>query len=252
MTLNRQLWLAISLLMAIAFIGSFVVSSLSAKTYLQQQLYLKNVDNANSLALTLSASDADSVTMELMLNAQFDTGHYRYIRFIDASGNTLIERIDNEQSDAAPEWLARIFPIEPETGVAHVSNGWQQLGTLTLQSDNRFAYKELWTNTKRLCGYFVIAALLAGIIGSLTLRNIISPLKRVVDQANAMEQRRFITLPSPSILEFKTLTQAMNSLASRIKQMLAEGKWSFRHATKIIRARRRYRPCSIENRFWIN
>jgi hypothetical protein len=86
MPLIRQLWLAISLLMAIAFVGSFIVSSMSAKSYLQEQLRMKNIDNANSLALSLSSSGDDLVTIELMLNAQYDSGHYRFIRFTDPTG----------------------------------------------------------------------------------------------------------------------------------------------------------------------
>ena len=38
MSLTKQLWLAIGLVMAIAFGGSMLVSVLSARHYLQQQL----------------------------------------------------------------------------------------------------------------------------------------------------------------------------------------------------------------------
>ena len=53
MSLVKQLWLAIALVMLIAFGGSFLVSTLSARTYLEEQLRLKNFDNATSLAATL-------------------------------------------------------------------------------------------------------------------------------------------------------------------------------------------------------
>ena len=61
MSLIRQLWLAIALLMAIGFGGSFLVSSLSAKNYLEEQLALKNLDNANSLASVLGQMSKDPV-----------------------------------------------------------------------------------------------------------------------------------------------------------------------------------------------
>ena len=59
MSLTKQLWLAIGLVMAIAFGGSMLVSVLSARHYLQQQLQVKNIDNATSLALALSQLDKD-------------------------------------------------------------------------------------------------------------------------------------------------------------------------------------------------
>lgn len=222
MTLHRQLWLAIVLSMSFAFIGSFVVSSLSAKSYLQQQLFLKNIDNANSLALTLSNGDSDPVTMELMLNAQYDSGHYKFIRFIDTSGNVVIDRSNAEQTDSVPAWLVSFFPIEPKPATAHISDGWRQLGTLTLQSHARFAYQELWASSKRLAGYFAVAALIAGVIGSVLLKIITQPLDKVVGQARAMGERRFITLPTPRTLEFKTLTEEMNRLSERVKNLLAD------------------------------
>ena len=65
MSLIKQLWLAIALVMLVAFAGSFLVSSLSAKAYLEEQLLLKNLDNATSLASTLSQMPKDEVTIEL-------------------------------------------------------------------------------------------------------------------------------------------------------------------------------------------
>lgn len=80
MSLTKQLWLAIGLVMALAFGGSMLVSVLSARHYLQQQLQVKNIDNATSLALALSQLDKDPVTVELQVAAQFDAGHYRFIQ----------------------------------------------------------------------------------------------------------------------------------------------------------------------------
>ncbi|HNC69022.1 MAG TPA: LapD/MoxY N-terminal periplasmic domain-containing protein, partial [Pseudomonadales bacterium] len=59
MSLIKQLWLAIALVAIVAFSGSLLVSSLSARAYLQEQLLLKNVDTATSLASTLSQMPKD-------------------------------------------------------------------------------------------------------------------------------------------------------------------------------------------------
>ncbi len=222
MSLVKQLWIGIILLMVIAFGGSFVVSSLSAKNYLEKQLTIKNSDNANALALSLSRSQADPVMLELTLAAQFDTGFYKEIKLTGADGTTLLERIDNTRVTEAPNWFVELFPINAQPGVAAVQDGWTQIGMLTLVSHNRFAYAELWSSTKNLISYFVIAASLAGILGSLLLRVITQPLTSVVNQAKAISERRFITTPEPKTLEFKSVVSSMNSLSDRIQEMLKQ------------------------------
>lgn len=222
MSLVKQLWIGIILLMTIAFGGSFVVSSLSAKNYLEKQLTIKNSDNANALALSLSRSQADPVMLELTLAAQFDTGFYKEIKLTGPNGTTLQERTDHSLVTEAPEWLMEFFPINAEPGVAAIQDGWTQVGMLTLESHNRFAYAELWSSTKKLISYFVIAAAVAGILGSLLLRVITQPLTSVVNQAKAISERRFITTPEPKTLEFKSVVSSMNSLSERIQLMLKQ------------------------------
>jgi EAL domain-containing protein (putative c-di-GMP-specific phosphodiesterase class I)/GGDEF domain-containing protein len=222
MSLYKQLWIGIALLMTLAFGGSFVVSSISAKAYLQEQLTIKNSDNANALALSLSTAEADPVMLELTLSAQFDTGFYKRILLTEPDGNVMMSREDNSPVVEAPAWFVGLFPLKAEPGIAQIQNGWNQVGTLTLESHSRFAYTALWASTLRLMGYFFVAALIAGVAGSFLLRLITKPLDAVVDQAQAIGERRFITTPEPNTLEFKAVVNSMNTLSSRIRDMLAQ------------------------------
>ncbi|MEQ9393775.1 bifunctional diguanylate cyclase/phosphodiesterase [Haliea sp.] len=220
MSLFKQLWLAIILLLTLVFGSTFVVSSLSAKRYLEQQLYMKNVDNAAALALSLTQQEADPVLLELTLAAQFDTGHYELIELVDPDGNPVIRREDTRQVSDAPAWFVRLLPIEVEPGHAQVQQGWQQVGTLTLRSHSRFAYRELWDSAQLLALVFLVTLLIGGILGSYLLRVILRPLNAVVEQAEAIGQRRFVTIPEPRTLEFRRLVSAMNALSQRIKTVL--------------------------------
>ena len=65
MSMYRQLWLAIVVSTALAMVGCLLVSLLSARSYLEAQLSIKNTDNATALALSLSQTDADAVMVEL-------------------------------------------------------------------------------------------------------------------------------------------------------------------------------------------
>ena len=51
MSMYRQLWLAIVVSTLLALTGSLLASLLSARSYLETQLSMKNTDNAAALAL---------------------------------------------------------------------------------------------------------------------------------------------------------------------------------------------------------
>ena len=144
MSLFKQLWLAIVILLTLVFGGSFIVSSLSAKAYLEQQLSMKNADNANALALSLTQQGADLVLLELTLAAQFDTGFYELIQLEAPDGTVPIFREDTQPITDAPNWFVSLFPIQVEPGIASVAQGWQQVGVITLRSHSKFAYRQLW------------------------------------------------------------------------------------------------------------
>ncbi|MHB1144018.1 MAG: bifunctional diguanylate cyclase/phosphodiesterase [Thiobacillus sp.] len=223
MTLTKQLWLAIAAIMTIAFGISFLVSAWSAKSYLEDQLRLKNIDNANSLALSMSQIDKDPVLVELLLSAQFDIGHYRQIKLVSPTGKVMVERVSDAASDQVPDWFVSLIPLQTEPGIAQVQDGgWRQYGTLTVISHNRFAYQALWEGNRRLLGWFLASALLCGVIGTLVLRSITRPLGEVVDQAEAIGARRFITIREPRTREFRSVVRAMNALSGQVRGMLDE------------------------------
>ena len=148
MSLIKQLWLGIILILLLALGGSFAISIFSAKHYLHEQLQLKNIDNANSLALSMSQMEKDPVTLELLIAAQFDTGHYQRILLTDPENQPLIERVSMvETGSDVPVWFAKLADLNVSPGVAQVQNGWQQYGTLTIESQTHFANISLWRNT---------------------------------------------------------------------------------------------------------
>lgn len=222
MSLTKQLWLAIATVMTLVFGGAFVVSTLATKRYLEEQLYVKNVDNATALALSMSQLPKDPVTVELQLSAQFDAGHYRSIRLTDPAGQLLVERNNEALMGEVPGWFIRLIPFTVQPGVAQVQDGWKQFATLTLESHTRFAYTELWRGTLRMLGWFLAAAAVSGLIGTALLRLVLRPLREVVDQAEAIGGRRFITTREPRTTEFRSVVRAMNALSERVKAMVTE------------------------------
>lgn len=222
MTLVKQIWLAIALIMALAFGTSLVVNLYSARHYLEQQLQLKNLDNATSIALSLSQLEKDPATVGLLLAAQFDLGHYRFIRITSPSGQKLVEKTYSGDFDGVPPWFTRLFPIRTEPGQAQIQDGWKQYGTLTLASHDQYAYQSLWDGMLELLRWFVLGCLVAGTIGTLLVRWITRPLLDVVAQAQALAERRFQTVREPRTPELRAVTRAMNDMEGRIKAMFTE------------------------------
>lgn len=222
MSLIKQLWLAIAVVMTLAFGMSLVVSVYSARHYLQQQLQLKNIDNATSLALSLSQMEKDPVSVELQVAAQFDAGHYRYIRIVSPKGEMLIEKNYKGPEADVPRWFVSLFPIQTQAGVAQIQDGWKQYGTLTLASHDSYAYQSLWSGTEELLMWFLLGSLLTGVLGTWAVKVITRPLSDVVMQAHGIAERRFMTIIEPSTPELRSVVRAMNDMVSRLKTMFSE------------------------------
>lgn len=222
MSMYRQLWLAIILSTLLASIGSLLASTLSSRAYLNEQLRMKNADNATVLALSLSQKNIDAIELELVISALFDSGHYTSISVSDPAGKEIIRRVAATEKNDVPDWFIRSFPIQSAPGQAQISSGWKQLGTVSLVTQSSFAYQTLWQSTKEMIATLALSGLIAGYLGTLILRRLGKPLRAVIEQASAMSERRFIVAPESKVPELRQLSTAMNSTVGLLKSMFAE------------------------------
>jgi len=222
MSMYRQLWLALILSTLLALIGSLLAATLSARTYLQEQLHMKNTDNATALALSLSQRNADAVEIELAVAALFDSGHYDAIRVTDPAGKMIVQRLAQGRPHEAPQWFIERLPIVASPGIAQITNGWKQVGTVSLSSDSRFAYRSLWKSSLQMASALLFSGFLAAYLGTLILRRLKKPLDSVIEQARAITERRFVTKPEPLVPELRQLGAAMNFAVDRLRSMFEE------------------------------
>ena len=222
MSMYRQLWLAIILSTLLALLGGLLASTLNARSYLTAQLSAKNTDNATALALALSQQNTNPVLIELTVSALFDGGHYERIQVLDPLGKTIVERTAPAHGQGVPDWFVKLLPLSATPGQAQISKGWNQLGSLTLISTSRFAYQSLWKSVLQLSLALALSGLVGGYLGTLILRRLREPLQRVINQANAISERRFVLIEAPEVPELRQLALAMNSTVTRLKSMFAE------------------------------
>ena len=222
MSMYRQIWLSLILTMLFSLAGGLLASTLSARSYLEDQLRMKNEDNAASLALSLSQRHADAMEIQVTVTALFDNGHYDLIRVTDPNGRDIVAKKSTLSSYDAPLWFVRSLPLVSEPGHAQINNGWNQVGSITLISSTRFAYKSLWESTLALVGALLFTSLFGGWLGTLVIRRLKKPLNAVIDQARAITERHFITTPESNVPELRQLTSAMNSTVLLVKKMFAD------------------------------
>ena len=219
MSLIRQMSVLLVLALTLALSGSLAVAVHSMREVLQDQARIKNADNAQALALAVSQQGGDAALIELLISAQFDTGHYQELRWLRADGRVAFERKAPDQAGQAPDWLRRVLPIEAAPGVAQLSNGWQAIGRIELRSQLTYAYDALWQGLLRAAAWSVLLTVLALLMAQAALGRIRRPLDELVAQADAMSEGQFVTVPPAQVPELRALTDALNAMVQRIKRM---------------------------------
>ena len=222
MSLLRQLRLTVILVTLASFTGSFAISLLSARSYLEQQLHRKNIDSANSLAHSISQLSKDTVTIGLQIGALFDSGQYEAISITSPDGRVIAERIRDRKDSTVPEWFIDLFPVSAEAGIAQISDGWMHFGVIKVAANAQFAYQALWDQTETLLIWFLAAGIFCGLIGILILQRIKKPLAAMVEQAEAITERRFLTISDSRIPELRTIAHATNDMIRRLHNRAIE------------------------------
>lgn len=221
MTLSRRLTLLIVSVLLLALLGSLAIHSLGARDVLQRQLEVRNRDAAASLALALSQQGGDAAAMETLAAAQFDLGHYRRISLRSGDGRSLFDLQQAAQPQAAPAWFAAALPVDADAGRALVSDGWSAVGTLQVESQTGWAQEALWLALRQTALLLTALAVAAALLVFTALQVWLRPLQRTVAQALALEQGRFVEAPEPRLPELRRLTQSMNALVRRMRDVFA-------------------------------
>ncbi|MBF4991565.1 EAL domain-containing protein [Methylophilus sp. QUAN] len=220
MSLVKQIRIAISVIILMVAAGCLFLGVYDDHRYMAEQLQKKNNDNANGLAITLSNIQKDNVTVELIISAQFDMGHYRRIAIISPDNKLMIERVNRHPHSIAPAWFQSVFSVNIQPGVANIQSGWQQYGTLELESEPSLAYDQLWETSRHAVLWTLIVALLSYVVSGFWLKRILKPLDDVIAQAEALGERKYITIAEPATEEFQKLVRTMNTLSDRVKSMV--------------------------------
>ena len=223
MTLRRQLFLAISLVFFVIFVGLLFLSIKSTRNYLEQQLGSHAQDAATALTLPLSMSlgKGDMILAQTQVESVFDRGYFKRIVVVSPTSEVILTRELPEKIGGVPLWFTEIFPLAAPGGESFISSNWRQLGKVIVASQPAFAYEYLWSTSIEISAWMFSAYLVALFLTQLLLYFILSPLSNIEHAAKAIQQRRFEQISTiPRARELARVVQAMNDMSRRISEIL--------------------------------
>lgn len=225
MTLKRQLFIVLTILLLLLLAGIFAVTVNHARDYVQQQMHVHAQDTATSLGLSIAPAlgNKDIAMVETMVDAIFDRGYYRELTLRGPQGELLVSRHRNPPPQRVPQWFVNWLSIDPVPGVSELSHDWQIIGKLRILSDNDQAHRQLWRSANQTFMIFLAAGAVAWVVLLLILRRVFRPLEELEKQAEAICQKDFsVQQPLPRTRELRRVVQAMNRMTRQLKILFDE------------------------------
>ncbi|MDR8015762.1 cyclic di-GMP receptor LapD [Ectopseudomonas guguanensis] len=224
MSLLKQLFLAICLFLVVAFTGSFIASVETSREQLLSQLRSHAQDAATALGLSMAPHVDDPAMLELMVSSIFDSGYFASIRVVSiADDRVIVERSTEVRAENVPQWFVDLVNLTPEGGDALIMRGWEQAARVEVLSHPQFALAKLWDGAIGSLLWLLLCGLVSAVLGGWLLRTQLRPLDNMVQQAQAITRREFLTLPRvPRTPELKRVVLAMNQMVDKLKTLFAE------------------------------
>jgi predicted signal transduction protein with EAL and GGDEF domain len=223
MSLLKQLLLSVTVAIVFILSGTLVFSIDGARQYLNTQLQAQSENAASSLALSLTQpANQDEITRELLIAALFDSGQFREIGLKGTDGQVLVERRASAVTGEgmAPAWFSRLLPLATPTATRQVSDGWKQVGELTVTSDDLSARDSLWRSSTRVFLLVVGAGLLWALFAILLIRWLKRALKyEITEQVQLIAEGGQSTPLSPrtQVAELAQASRMIRSVRERVR-----------------------------------
>jgi EAL domain-containing protein (putative c-di-GMP-specific phosphodiesterase class I)/GGDEF domain-containing protein len=222
MSLSKQLLILMSFIFFIVFAVNFVLSMNNIKDYLETESEVHVQDTATSLGLSLSPhmTDEQDPIIRTMMNAIFDGGYYKEMRLADVDDKDLVTLTNTDEIEGVPNWLITLMPMKVATAVSEISSGWSISGTLYITTNPGYAYLKLYEQGKSTLKISILIFLATFLALFLALRLTLQSLKNIEKQANEISDGHFTSIKLPWTLEIKNVAQSMNSMSSKIGEMI--------------------------------
>ena len=192
----------------------------TARDFTANESFLNTKNNANMLALTLSAGSMDEDLMKASINAMFDGGYFESISLFRRDGTLVYEKREPVAIHGVPAFfISHIDFVIPEVE-AKVMNGWNIFGTLKIKGHPGSYYTKLWETSAQLCLQFFVLGILVLFISIIGLRHLLGALEKIKQQAEAISNNDFIINHKiPGTPELKKVVLAMNTMTKKVQSV---------------------------------
>ncbi|MGZ0104857.1 bifunctional diguanylate cyclase/phosphodiesterase [Achromobacter sp. KK8] len=224
MSILRQLLLSVTLAIGVILLGTLALSVNAAREYLSGQLQVQATDAAVSLALSLSQpANNDPVVQELLVSALYDGGHFSLVRLADPEGKVLIERQSTATAASVPAWFRALAPLDARSASHAVSDGWRQIGEVTLVANDAYAWEALWRSSLRMIALVLGAGLIWALFAFALVGWIKNRLLREVsDHVRSIGQDSPPQQMEARVPELSGVVQALNQTRERVYASVEE------------------------------
>ncbi len=237
MTLFKQIALLVTLVFII-LASVIVINDLNrTREFMQGQLHTTAQDMATTLGIVISnlPESNDPATLEVLFNAVFDSGYYSSIELVSVDNKTIQQKSQQVSVEGVPDWFISLIPLSQAQGSTQVMKGWTQLGRLEVTMHPGFAYSKLYRTLISTVKWFGLMFLVALILLWLVLQYLLLPLKRVMEQADAIQNNRFVQQESlPRTIDLKRVVEAMNNMVSKVQVIFNDQQESLNKYQKLL------------------
>jgi methyl-accepting chemotaxis protein len=234
MTLFRQIAMLLSIFLMILLLTVLTLNFKNASESVSQRLYEDAKNTASSLSLSLASANGDISMMSIMIDANFDSGHYGYISLVDVDDELLHERKTQKDMPDIPAWFLNAVDLQAPVALANVSAGWNPIGILNVQSNVSYAYTQLYTILKSLFISFSILSAIGLVVLNSVLIIILKPLKKVQLQAEAVVRNEFVVEDTNIFTkEFRDVVVGMNTMVLKAKAMFDKGNKALKKTKRV-------------------
>ena len=227
MSLTRQLLIWLLLLLLLGLSGGLAISARNSWQGLEEQLAVHAREVATSLGLSISLplSENDHAAVASAVDASCDQGRYRLIRIENVDGSIIVERKLPLEAEQFHAWFFEQLTLQAPAAMAAVMSDRQQTGVVRVSIHPGIAYARLWGHISDMFRWFLLNALLVILLGALSLRWLLQPLRAIESQADAICQRHLPVLePLPKTRELRAIVVAINGLSSRVRTLIKESE----------------------------
>jgi diguanylate cyclase (GGDEF)-like protein len=227
MSLRNQFLIGSLIVVLTVFIMLFVGMGVRLQHYFQAQLGSHAQDTATSLAVAVNSAlvQQDTILLETTAQAIFDSGYYKRIAILDATGKVILEKYQPPTNGDVPKWLPQIVKLDSPLRSAFITAGWRQAGVVEVTSQPAFAYRELWQLLQDAALWLTAAIIFSMLLMATLVRSILRPLDMIEKAALAVSRRQFPAItPIPQARELSRVVNAFNTLSSSVRLMLGEAE----------------------------